>query len=649
MAAVIDSLLLLRCRSQLQSFWGDWQSGGVHEALLSVLGLVLLAQSRLSLGLPLLLLFADLASAFDSADRDDMLVAVFLAGVTGNYWLLLDDLLASDLSRIHLAGLTSSFFRLPAGTAQGRRLSVHLFNGQMRFLFDCIARHSTGVAPWSTTWPVNVLRCAFSLRNCSFRPLCSTSVASASASLTVSSPSVEQCSSILAALPCTGDRLAAIDGVGQFRIIAFQYIDDLVAPASSSEQAELIWQGCDEFTKLHGGRFNHGPQKSAILPIGHTRVVTDVLVSVVVYKYLGVLIDQWLTFSAHFKSLLSRGQAAFAELLGAAESCHLPVPVRMAAIPVRIEPIVLYGIEFCLGVPNAVKSLNQLQVSWAKSLLGISMSRAGTWPFLICECGWTRRLGTSMYARALMLKARASLLPASHPTSQLMLALHGGFAHSWLGQVADVQRHTEFGERIPDIGEVFSEADIALARSCPPTRRRLLTHYRRSFVDRVLDAYDLAALSTAGVSASWPYLRFQPSFCPLSPVLFGLSWGPRTWLHYQAWAVVRVTARWPLAVFDAGDLPQHLDSCPLCGLADVPISHLLAVCPGTDDAYADWVAAARLHLPAHARLDWPTLQHQLFCGIATDSLSDPPDARRARIRFVGVAFDAAIHAMRSLG
>jgi hypothetical protein len=117
-AAVIDSLLLLKCRSKLEGFWGPCQSGGVHDSLASVAVLILLSQSRFVAGLPLLLLFADQTSAFDAANRSDMLWAAFIAGVAGQYWLLLDDLLACDHSRIRLRGFLSAEFCLPSGTAQ---------------------------------------------------------------------------------------------------------------------------------------------------------------------------------------------------------------------------------------------------------------------------------------------------------------------------------------------------------------------------------------------------------------------------------------------------------------------------------------------------------------------------------------------------
>ena len=133
LGATLDALILLRCRDRLAEFWGPDQAGGSFEALASVLAVVLLAQLRNALALPLILVFVDLATAFDVADRDDMRVAAFAAGIPGRLWLLLDDLLSMDHCRVHFGDLQSDVFKLSCGTAQGRRLSIHLFNGQMRF------------------------------------------------------------------------------------------------------------------------------------------------------------------------------------------------------------------------------------------------------------------------------------------------------------------------------------------------------------------------------------------------------------------------------------------------------------------------------------------------------------------------------------
>ena len=96
-------------------------------------------------------------AAFDVADRNDMRVAAFDAGVSGQLWLLIDDLLASDSCAIRLGELLSDPFSLSLGTAQGRRLSVHLFNGIMAFLKGFLEVHSRGVGVWNSDVPRQVV------------------------------------------------------------------------------------------------------------------------------------------------------------------------------------------------------------------------------------------------------------------------------------------------------------------------------------------------------------------------------------------------------------------------------------------------------------------------------------------------------------
>ena len=52
-----------------------------------------------------------------------------------------------------------------------------------------------------------------------------------------------------------------------------------------------------------------------------------------------------------------------------------------------------------------------MQSDWAKTLLGAPRCRAGSWILWVIECGWLSRLGTKMLERAIMLKARAQILP----------------------------------------------------------------------------------------------------------------------------------------------------------------------------------------------------------------------------------------------
>ena len=105
-----------------------------------VLCLVMLAQIRLFQGLATSLAFLDQSWAFDVAIHAGMKVNAWLAGISGTDWLLIDDVLDMDTQYLELAGLASDTFALACGTAQGRRFSVHLFNGLLRGLPDEIEK-----------------------------------------------------------------------------------------------------------------------------------------------------------------------------------------------------------------------------------------------------------------------------------------------------------------------------------------------------------------------------------------------------------------------------------------------------------------------------------------------------------------------------
>ena len=145
MAAVFDSLFFNRFVERARSYWGAAQAGSVSEALASVLGLVLLCQTRRDLLLVTFLVFGDISFAFDCVSRDDMRLAAFRAGITGSAWYIIDDLLSMDHARICLGGLISDAFQLDGGIAQGRKISTLLFNGPMRFLYDLLTANRCGV------------------------------------------------------------------------------------------------------------------------------------------------------------------------------------------------------------------------------------------------------------------------------------------------------------------------------------------------------------------------------------------------------------------------------------------------------------------------------------------------------------------------
>ena len=77
-----------------------------------------------------------------------------------------------------------------------------------------------------------------------------------------------------------------------------------------------------------------------------------------------------LSFLSFQRIMLARGYNAFDSLMGCCTSLGLPLTVQAEAVSSRIDRIVLYGLEFCIGIPTAETSLNRLQARWARALVG---------------------------------------------------------------------------------------------------------------------------------------------------------------------------------------------------------------------------------------------------------------------------------------
>ena len=291
-----------------------------------------------------------------------MLFGCFSAGIVGGFWMLLDDMFKQDSCRVRLQDLVPDVFNLAQGTAQGIRNSVHLFNCQMKLLFDLIESASSGVAAWPSRWATEVLGFADTLTRASTTEYGKDAAFSLSQSLGRIRTDIRSISQLVSAEHSAPLRFAALDMLATVILIALQYIDDIVTLASSAEQLCQIWKTCEVFTLLHGARFNIGPRKSAVLLIG---VITDTFFGndsfkyfesdipvVSSYLYLGVWLDQHLSFVHHFDTTVGRAWREFDSLFGCATSTSLPAPIICLIVPSRIEPIVLYGMELCLQVPQ---------------------------------------------------------------------------------------------------------------------------------------------------------------------------------------------------------------------------------------------------------------------------------------------------------
>ena len=244
------------------------------------------------------------------------------------------------------------------------------------------------------------------------------------------------------------------------------------------------------------------------------------------------------------------------------------------------------------------------------------------------------RLGTKMFERAIMLKARLALFPASHPAYQLLAVALSSGQPTWAAKVHDIQNCDCFLEPIPDITDVLSLADVAEARSCKAFLRSCLAFYKRRHVSPVLVDYDTGALSAACDLLNWPYAAFQIDINSFPEDLYHVDWGPDTWHLYRAWALARATGRFALCLFGADFFCTSMESCPLCGESDVRLDHALFSCIGTRDLHTAWSMVAYTPSDSAASTSWEVLRMDLFAG-RMSFLDNDPDKGQARILFVG--------------
>ena len=138
------------------------------------------------------------------------------------------------------------------------------------------------------------------------------------------------------------------------------------------------------------------------------------------------------------------------------------LPLIASLTPGKVQGTALYGIDVRIAIES---SLNRLQSAWAKNLLGIGTCPQGAWNIVRADCGWCRRLGTTMLERALALSIRVQLLPLDHPALIAFQIASASEIASWASQLREIQwRLSSFGP-LPPITDILSDAEIDEARS----------------------------------------------------------------------------------------------------------------------------------------------------------------------------------------
>ena len=381
LAQVQDALWLSRNARKLEAYCGPDQIGGVSDVVSAVLALILHAQLRAYQGLSTFWALADLRWAFDVAILLGMKLGCYQAGIVSTDWLLIDDIMSMDKQCLHLHGWLSETFVLGAGTAQGRRFSIHVFNGLLKWLQQDVESTLTGgTCAWLPPFAREVLEEAAQIRPLSDLD----SVPARYASLYMAARQIAAAADsdappwtqtkavalqVLQRIPTLADRCQIIEILGTWKIAAIQYVDDLTAPCPSAGAVRAILRRddgsvCDRYARKAKAEFNYGIGKTAAMALLGSPSLDPAVVGCEVVrsrKVLGVLVDDGLTFEPLLADTVRRGWSAFLELFHTAETGGFPIPVMAAQIPVRLEPELLFSAALLIAIPQAEIRLNRLQ------------------------------------------------------------------------------------------------------------------------------------------------------------------------------------------------------------------------------------------------------------------------------------------------
>ena len=657
MAQIQDALWLMRNRALLEAYAGPAQVGGIAEPISLVLAIVVLAQLRAHYGLPTYLALTDMQWAFDVASVDGMLQGCYRALVLGRDWMLIDDVLAMDRQAVELHGVLSAVFVLGCGTAQGRRFSLHVFNGLLKAYADLLCSAVPGgVAAVPPPFARAALAEAAAIR---YPDMTAVSTASHAVLGEVFHQLLDvvcadrapwhrasaAAAQLLATLVCQCDRAMVMEWLGTVRLGPMQFVDDASTPCPSIGAARAVLgmhqaSACSRYATTYKAAFNYKPGKTACIALLDSPPVRPEEVDCEcpeVHRVLGIALDSGLTFAPLLTRALAIGRAKFADLHHAAESSGLGPVVTSAQVLTRVEPAVLYGAAFFVLADGATAALNRMQAHWARSILGCPLNVHISWAILVAQCGWEFRLSSRALEAAFVGLARLSVLPLDHPAARVAKAARATPARTWYQSISALLVSVVPGHPIPEIEVCPTLAcEVSRSRECGAARKLALRRYRWEVVRPALRRAETAALEKAASRNlpvfGLPFSAFQPYPERMALDLLAMDMGPSTWRWFRMWAMVRMTGRWPLAVLGGHVNPEHLASCALCGCEGPDISHALLDCRLLEQPRA--VLDSQV-----GRLPWadPQCTYTMLFGHRP-----LPGHRLQHIKFVGLALSRAL-------
>ncbi|CAK0904763.1 unnamed protein product [Prorocentrum cordatum] len=118
-------------------------------------------------------------------------------------------------------------------------------------------------------------------------------------------------------------------------------------------------------------------------------------------------------------------------------------------VPLRVDSALLYPPPFLFLAQRARYSLDSLQASWARRLLGCAIGPALPGEAVLAHCGWHLRLGTKMVERAILARAKLFLLPETHPGASMLRLASATSCPTWASAAQAVMEALD--SPIPDV------------------------------------------------------------------------------------------------------------------------------------------------------------------------------------------------------
>ena len=331
------------------------------------------------------------------------------------------------------------------------------------------------------------------------------------------------------------------------------------------------------------------------------------------YRYLGVVLDRHLAFTAHSRMLQERALRVYFQCTSWAQRERLPLSVLERLVSSYVVPACLYGTELMQSLPGRMRELDALQRRIGRYLLRSNRAANGV---VLGDLGW-RPWSSMALQRAAGLLCRLS-------SANVDSLSHHVYACAAIAP----------GTWAADIGAVLAQRGVPLPNSfgitCgSPSSAR--ARYMRTEVGPRLAAEDLAHWRLSLANASDAALQVYSSLVRQPAISLMHCW--RVSSHGSAaWARIRGGSSC-LPAERASRQALGCSTCTLCGSDEGNAVHMISSCPALAQARAVWLSTVG---PAFSGLDSAASLMRCFFAVSPQ----PPYVLAAHAAFA-VAIESA--------